>query len=122
MGLLGPNGAGKTTLISHLSGALAVQSGEIRIDGQPLQQVRAKAPTRIAVAPQDQAFYPMLTVAENLACFAAAGGLSGARKKARIEACTRFLATRTVRGRARRAALGWPEAPAQPCDCTVAGA
>jgi len=90
MGLLGPNGAGKTTLISHLSGALAVQSGEIRIDGQPLQQVRAKAPTRIAVAPQDQAFYPMLTVAENLACFAAAGGLSGERKKTRIEACTRF--------------------------------
>jgi len=49
LGLLGPNGAGKTTLISHLSGALAVQSGEILIDGQPLQQVRAKAPTRIAV-------------------------------------------------------------------------
>lgn len=90
LGLLGPNGAGKTTLISHLSGALAVQSGDIRIDGQPLQQVRAKAPTRIAVAPQDQAFYPMLTVAENLACFAAAGKLSGARKKARIDACTQF--------------------------------
>jgi len=90
MGLLGPNGAGKTTLISHLSGALAVQSGEILIDGQPLQHVRAKAPTRIAVAPQEQAFYPMLTVAENLACFAAAGGLSGERKKARIEACTSF--------------------------------
>jgi ABC-2 type transport system ATP-binding protein len=90
LGLLGPNGAGKTTLISHLSGALAVQSGEIRIDGQPLRQVRAKAPTRIAVAPQEHAFYPMLTVAENLACFAAAGGLAGARKKQRIESCTQF--------------------------------
>jgi ABC-2 type transport system ATP-binding protein len=90
LGLLGPNGAGKTTLISHLSGALAVQSGEIRIDGQPLRQVRAKAPTRIAVAPQDQAFYSMLTVAENLACFAAAGRLSGARKQQRIDACMRF--------------------------------
>jgi ABC-2 type transport system ATP-binding protein len=90
LGLLGPNGAGKTTLISHLSGALAVQSGEIRIDGQPLQQVRAKAPTRIAVAPQDQAFYSMLTVAENLACFAAASRLSGARKRERIDACMAF--------------------------------
>ena len=90
LGLLGPNGAGKTTLISHLSGALAVQSGEILIDGQPLQQVRAKTPTRIAVAPQEQAFYPMLTVAENLAVFAAAGRLSGPRKKERIEACTQF--------------------------------
>lgn len=90
LGLLGPNGAGKTTLISHLSGALAVQSGEILIDGQPLRQVRAKTPTRIAVAPQEQAFYPMLSVAENLAVFAAAGGLSGVRKKQRVEACTRF--------------------------------
>ncbi|MDP9992939.1 ABC-2 type transport system ATP-binding protein [Variovorax boronicumulans] len=90
LGLLGPNGAGKTTLISHLSGALAVQSGEILIDGQTLQQVRAKTPTRIAVAPQDQAFYSMLTVAENLACFAAASRLSGARKRERIDACMRF--------------------------------
>jgi len=90
LGLLGPNGAGKTTLISHLSGALAVQSGEILIDGRPLQQVRAKTPTRIAVAPQDQAFYSMLTVAENLACFAAASRLSGARKRERIDACMRF--------------------------------
>jgi ABC-2 type transport system ATP-binding protein len=52
--------------------------------------VRAKTPTRIAVAPQDQAFYPMLTVAENLACFAAASRLSGARKRERIDACMRF--------------------------------
>ena len=90
LGLLGPNGAGKTTLISHLSGALAVQSGQILIDKEPLQQVRAKTPTRIAVAPQEHAFYPMLTVAENLAVFASAGGLSGARKKQRITACTQF--------------------------------
>lgn len=68
LGLLGPNGAGKTTLISHLSGTLAVQSGEIRIDGEPLKAVRAKTPTRIAVAPQEHAFYPMLTVAENPRC------------------------------------------------------
>ena len=90
LGLLGPNGAGKTTLISHLSGALAVQSGEILIDGQPLQQVRARTPTRIAVAPQDQAFYSMLTVSENLACFAAASRLSGARKRERIDVCMQF--------------------------------
>jgi ABC-2 type transport system ATP-binding protein len=90
LGLLGPNGAGKTTLISHLSGALAVQSGEILIEGQPLQEVRAKTPTRIAVAPQEHAFYPMLTVAENLSVFAAAGGLAGSRRKQRIETCTQF--------------------------------
>jgi ABC-2 type transport system ATP-binding protein len=87
LGLLGPNGAGKTTLISILAGLLPVQQGRVTVDGQPLAALRAQAPTCIAVAPQDQAFYPMLTVAENLACFAAAARLTGARRAARVAAC-----------------------------------
>jgi ABC-2 type transport system ATP-binding protein len=100
LGLLGPNGAGKTTLILHLAGLLALQQGEILIDGEPLSSVRARTPTRIAVAPQEYAFYPMLTVAENLACFAGAARLAGARRQLRIDACLalaqleRFAATR----------------------------
>ena len=90
LGLLGPNGAGKTTLISHLAGLLAVQQGRILIDGEPLAAVRARTPTRIAVAPQEYAFYPMLTVVENLACFAAAGRLAGERRRRRIDACLAF--------------------------------
>ena len=99
LGLLGPNGAGKTTLISHLSGALAVQGGRVLIDGEPLQAVRARSPTRIAVAPQEYAFYPMLTVAENLACFAAAGGLGGAHKQARMAACLQFAQLEAFAGK-----------------------
>ena len=90
LGLLGPNGAGKTTLISHLAGILQVQRGTILIDGSPLADVRRKAPTRIAVAPQEYAFYPMLTVKENLECFAAAGRLGGSRKRQRIIECLAF--------------------------------
>ncbi len=90
LGLLGPNGAGKTTLISHLSGVLPVQRGDISIDGLPLAVVRRNTPTRIAVAPQEYAFYPMLTVMENLECFAAAGGLGADRKRQRIDACLAF--------------------------------
>lgn len=71
LGLLGPNGAGKSTLVAHLAGLLNVQRGEIHIDGQPLREYRRLDPTRIAVAPQDCAFYPMLSVRENLECFAA---------------------------------------------------
>ena len=84
LGLLGPNGAGKTTLIAHLSGLLALQSGEITLDGAPLASVRAHQPTRIAVAPQEYAFYPSLSVAENLACFAGVGSLSGPDQKSRM--------------------------------------
>ena len=103
LGLLGPNGAGKTTLISHLSGQLPLQRGTILIDGEPLAQVRARTPTRISVAPQDFAFYPMLTVAENLACFASASRIAGPRRQQRLQACVataqleRFVATRADR-------------------------
>jgi len=90
LGLLGPNGAGKTTLISHLSGLLQVQQGRISIGGQPLAEIRRATPTRVAVAPQEYAFYPMLTVNENLECFASAGGLGGTRKQQRIAACLTF--------------------------------
>lgn len=98
LGLLGPNGAGKTTLISHLAGLLPVQQGQILIDGQPLDAARNANPTRIAVAPQEYAFYPMLSVAENLACFAAAGRLSGAKRDERIAACLAFAQLERYQG------------------------
>ena len=100
LGLLGPNGAGKTTLISHLSGALRLQRGDILIDGEPLAQVRARTPTRIAVAPQEFAFYPMLTVAQNLECFASAGRIARPDRQQRVQRCIataqieRFVDTR----------------------------
>jgi ABC-2 type transport system ATP-binding protein len=87
LGLLGPNGAGKTTLIAQLAGMLDVQQGQIDIDGQPLAQLRQKQPNFIAIAPQEYAFYPTLSVTENLDCFAGVGGLRGASKKTRIDEC-----------------------------------
>ena len=87
LGLLGPNGAGKTTLIAQLAGMLEVQQGQIEIDGQPLAQLRRARPTCIAIAPQEYAFYPTLSVLENLACFAGVGGLRGAGKAKRIDEC-----------------------------------
>jgi ABC-2 type transport system ATP-binding protein len=102
LGLLGPNGAGKTTLISHLAGLLPVQRGEILVDDVPLDRVRDKTPTRIAVAPQEYAFYPSLSVSENLQCFGAAGGLTRKALQARIAQSLaftqleRFAATRAA--------------------------
>jgi ABC-2 type transport system ATP-binding protein len=90
LGLLGPNGAGKTTLISHLAGLLDIQQGSIAIDGVPLATARRQDPTRIAVAPQEYAFYPTLTVTENLRCFAAASRLSGAAQLPAIARCLAF--------------------------------
>jgi len=86
LGLLGPNGAGKTTLIAHLAGLLPIQGGSITVAGQPLAAARAAQPTRIAVAPQEYAFYATLSVTENLDCFAGVGGLTGNKKRERIAA------------------------------------
>lgn len=88
LGLLGPNGAGKSTLVSHLAGLLPIQQGAIEVDGKPLADTRRHDPTRIAVAPQDYAFFPMLSVRENLACFAAVSRLHGT---ARDSATARVL-------------------------------
>ena len=77
-GLLGPNGAGKTTLISLLAGLLSASDGQFSLNGQPLAAARAANPRSIALVPQDYAFYPMLTVAENLRFFGGVLGLSGA--------------------------------------------
>jgi ABC-2 type transport system ATP-binding protein len=89
-GLLGPNGAGKTTLISLLAGLLATTQGEILFDGQPLAAIRAADPRRIALVPQDYAFYPMLTVRENLRFFAGALGLNSSQINTRIENAITF--------------------------------
>lgn len=90
LGLLGPNGAGKTTLISHLAGLLPIQHGVISLDQRSLASERSGNPTRISVAPQEYAFYPSLSVLENLTCFAGCGHLSGTEKKVRIKECLSF--------------------------------
>ena len=70
IGLLGPNGAGKTTLMSLLAGLQPVQQGEIYFDGVPFAKLSKKQRHQISLVPQDFAFYPLLTVWENLKFFA----------------------------------------------------
>jgi ABC-2 type transport system ATP-binding protein len=78
LGLLGPNGAGKTTLIALAAGLLRPQGGRITTDG------------RLALVPQDNAFYPVLTVRENLAFFGQVQGLHGAALREREAAVLAF--------------------------------
>ncbi len=77
LGLLGPNGAGKTTLLSLATGLLPEQRGRITLGGQPMAAARGQAPHLVALVPQDNAFYPVLTVRENLQFFAQVQGISG---------------------------------------------
>lgn len=70
VGLLGPNGAGKTTLMSLLTGLQEVQSGQVLFNGTAFAKLSKAERHQISLVPQDFAFYPLLSVWENLTFFA----------------------------------------------------
>ena len=66
--VLGRNGVGKTTLLKSLMGLVAIQSGSIEFEGQPIHKhtpyMRARA--GIGFVPQGREIFARLTVEENL--------------------------------------------------------
>src|SRR5690606_33181223 len=64
--LLGPSGCGKTTTLRAIAGLEEITSGEIVIDGKPVQNLHA-ADRDIAFVFQLYALYPHLSVFENVA-------------------------------------------------------
>src|ERR1700735_1241903 len=64
--LVGPSGCGKTTTLNMIAGLEEISSGELRIDGE---RVNEKAPKDrdIAMVFQSYALYPHMTVRQNIA-------------------------------------------------------
>jgi ABC-2 type transport system ATP-binding protein len=83
-GLLGPNGAGKSTTIAMLTGALAPDSGSIRINGEGSPSEAAMR-LEIGIAPQALSLYEELSAGENLAFFGRLYQLSGSKLSSRID-------------------------------------
>ena len=78
IGLIGPNGSGKTTLINVISGHLAPDSGEVTLDGQPIQGRRPEALARLGVLRTFQLTraFPRISALDNLLVAGCALGLS----------------------------------------------
>ncbi len=74
--LLGPNGAGKSTLFGLLTRLLALQQGDVLLDGQSLKNQPADAMRRIGVVFQQNALDLDLSVRQNLMYHGALHGLS----------------------------------------------
>jgi len=72
-GLLGANGAGKTTTINIICNLLKADSGDIKINHQPISAATQKL---IGIAPQENLLYKSLTCEENLRFFAEIYGLN----------------------------------------------
>ncbi len=72
-GLLGPNGAGKSTLIRILNQILLPDSGQVRLDGQPLRREDIR---RIGYLPEERGLYKKMKVGEQAVYLARLKGLS----------------------------------------------
>ncbi|MBA8816773.1 simple sugar transport system ATP-binding protein [Microbacterium halimionae] len=66
--LMGENGAGKSTIVKALTGAVRMQSGTIRIDGEELKTGSTADSLAAGIVPvyQDRFLSPTLSIAENV--------------------------------------------------------
>jgi D-xylose transport system ATP-binding protein len=96
VGLVGGNGAGKSTLIRALSGAHSADSGEIRIDGQPVSIGNPRDAKALGI----ETIYQTLALADNVD--AAANVFLGRELRSRLgslDDSAMEAATRKVMGR-----------------------
>ena len=72
-GFLGPNGAGKTTTMRAIFGLTALDAGEVRWDGRPIDH---DARRRFGYLPEERGLYPTMKVLEQLRYLGQLRGLS----------------------------------------------
>ena len=86
VGLLGPNGAGKTTLFQILSGLFVADAGSVLVLGHDIRHSATAALAGIGVVFQQPTLDLDLSVRANLHFNARLHGMSGTRRRERIEA------------------------------------
>lgn len=82
-GLLGPNGAGKSTTIRMIMQILGSDSGEILLDGRPVDEERRR---QIGYLPEERGLYKRMRVLDHLIFIGTLRGLSAAESRGRADA------------------------------------
>src|SRR5215475_2030942 len=88
--LLGPSGCGKTTTLRAIAGLEEIDTGDILIDGKPVQRMQP-GDRDIAFVFQLFALYPHLTAYDNIAFPLRATRESGADIDAKVRAVAKSL-------------------------------
>jgi ABC-2 type transport system ATP-binding protein len=96
---LGPNGAGKSTTMKLLTGYLAPSAGTARIAGHDMAEDRLAGSARLGYLPENGPLYPDMTPRGLLDFFADARGLTGDRKRHRLEAVIELCSLSSVIGK-----------------------
>jgi ABC-2 type transport system ATP-binding protein len=96
---LGPNGAGKSTTMKLLTGYLAPTAGVARIAGHDMSTDRLAGAARLGYLPENGPLYQDMTPRALLNFFADARGLSGSRKRRRIEEVVELCSLGNVIGK-----------------------
>jgi ABC-2 type transport system ATP-binding protein len=84
-GFLGPNGAGKSTTIKMLCGLLLPSSGKGSVGGHDIMTESEEIKKHIGYMSQKFSLYDDLTVKENIRFFSGMYGVSGGKRKERME-------------------------------------
>lgn len=88
--LLGQSGCGKTTTLRAIAGLETIDSGDILIDGQPVQGLKC-SDRDIAMVFQSFSLYPHMTVFENIAFPLRATGMSRTEVDSRVQEIAAIL-------------------------------
>ncbi|MEI8374635.1 MAG: ATP-binding cassette domain-containing protein [Planctomycetota bacterium] len=96
---LGPNGAGKSTTMKLLTGYLAPSAGHAFVAGHDMATDRLEGATKLGYLPENGPLYPDMSPRDLLNFFADARGLTGKRKRERIDAVIELCALGAVIGK-----------------------
>jgi multiple sugar transport system ATP-binding protein len=88
--LVGPSGCGKSTLLNAIAGLESITSGEIRIEGQRINDLHPSK-RDIAMVFQSYALYPNMSVGENMAFGMEMRGVPKAERDKAVAAVARTL-------------------------------
>jgi len=84
VGFLGPNGAGKSTMMKIITGFLTASSGEVTVNGLPVEGDNPEVKKQIGYLPENNPLYPEMYVREYLG-FVASIYKTGLSKKTQID-------------------------------------